>query len=40
MEVKELEKLIEKEIKYKKLMKSNINYGLVTFNLTTKNQFK
>lgn len=36
MEVKELEKLIEKEIKYKKLMKSNINYGLVTFNLTTK----
>lgn len=36
MEVKELEKLIKKEIKYKKLMKSNINYGLVTFNLTTK----
>lgn len=36
MEVKKLENLIEKEIKYKKLMKSKINYGLVTFNLTTK----
>lgn len=36
MEVKNLENLIEKEIKYKKLMKSKINYGLVTFNLTTK----
>lgn len=36
MEVKELENLIEKEIKYKNLIKSNINYGLVTFNLTTK----
>ena len=36
MEVKKLENLIEKEIRYKKLMKSKINYGLVTFNLTTK----
>lgn len=36
MEAKELEELIEKEIKYKKFIKSNINYGLVTFNLTTK----
>ena len=36
MEVKELESLIEKEINYKKLLKSNINYGLITFNLTTK----
>lgn len=36
MEVSRLENLIEKEIKYKKLMKSKINYGLVTFNLTTK----
>lgn len=36
MEVKELERLIEKEIRYKRLIKSNIDYGLVTFNLTTK----
>ena len=36
MEVKKLENLIEKEINYKKLLKSKINYGLVTFNLTTK----
>ena len=36
MEVKKLENLIEKDIRYKKLMKSKINYGLVTFNLTTK----
>lgn len=36
MEVKELEQLIEKEINYKKFLKSNIDYGLVTFNLTTK----
>lgn len=36
MEVKKLENLIEKEIKYKKFINSNINYGLVTFNLTSK----
>lgn len=36
MEVKELENLIEKEINYKKFLKSKINYGLVTFNLTNK----
>lgn len=36
MEVKELEDLIEKEINYKKFLKSKINYGLVTFNLTNK----
>ena len=36
MEAKELEKLIEKEINYKKFIKSNINYGLVTYNLTTR----
>ena len=36
MEVKELEKLIAKQINYKKLLASNINYGLITFNLTTK----
>ena len=36
MEVKELENLIEKEINYKKFLKSKINYGLITFNLTTK----
>lgn len=36
MEVKELEKLLRKEINYKRIMKSNINYGLVTFNLSTK----
>ena len=36
MEVKELENLIEKEINYKKFIKSKINYGLITFNLTTK----
>ena len=36
MEVKRLEDLIEKEINYKKFINSKINYGLVTFNLTTK----
>ena len=36
MEVKELENLIEREINYKKFIKSKINYGLITFNLTTK----
>ncbi len=36
MEVKELEKLLKKEINYKRIMKSKINYGLVTFNLSTK----
>ena len=36
MEVKELEELIKKEINYKRFIKSNIDYGLVTFNLTNK----
>ncbi len=36
MEVQKLENLIEQKINYKKLIKSHIDYGLVTFNLTTK----
>lgn len=36
MEVKQLENLIEDSIKEKKFYKSNINYGLVTFDLTAK----
>lgn len=36
MEVKELEKLISNSINYKKFYSSKINYGLVTYNLTTK----
>ncbi len=36
MDVKEIEKLIKKQINYKKVMKSKINFGLVNYNLTNK----
>lgn len=36
MEIKQLEKITKKEINYKKLLKSKINYGLVTYNFTNK----
>ena len=36
MDVKEIEKLIKKQINYNKVMKSKINFGLVTYNLTNK----
>ena len=36
MEVTEIEKIIKKELNYKKFYNSKINYGLVTLNLTTK----
>lgn len=36
MDVKEIEKLIRKQINYKKVMKSKIDFGLVTYNVTTK----
>lgn len=37
MEVRELETLIEKYINHNRFYKSKINYGLVTYNLSTKN---
>ncbi len=36
MDVKEIEKLIAKEINYKKVLRSKIDFGLVTYNLTNK----
>ena len=36
MDVKDLEKIIEDSLNYKKFYSSKINYGLTTYNLTTK----
>ena len=36
-EVKELQTLINKNLKLRKFYKSNINYGLITYNVSTKN---